>query len=83
MRDKERESKRERERERERAEIYREREINLHVSFHSCFFFQFYSFDITFGKEVLVANAELTMAYGRKYGLIGRNGSGSKKNKHE
>jgi ATP-binding cassette subfamily F protein 3 len=45
------------------------------------FFSIFDSFDITFGKEVLIANAELTMAYGRKYGLIGRNGSGSKKNK--
>lgn len=39
---------------------------------------KFDSFDIAFGKELLLSNAELTLAFGRRYGLVGRNGTGSK-----
>ena len=32
--------------------------------------------DVSFGSHRILTNAELTMAYGRRYGLIGRNGAG-------
>ena len=32
--------------------------------------------DVSFGSHRILTNAELTMAYGRRYGLIGRNGVG-------
>ena len=32
--------------------------------------------DVSFGSNRILSNAELTMAYGRRYGLIGRNGVG-------
>ncbi|XP_065890278.1 ATP-binding cassette sub-family F member 3-like [Dysidea avara] len=33
-------------------------------------------FDISFGKRVLLSSANLSMTYGRRYGLVGRNGVG-------
>ena len=32
------------------------------------------NFDIAFGGRVLLSNAELSLSYGRRYGLVGRNG---------
>ena len=32
--------------------------------------------DVSFGSNRILSNAELTMAYGRRYGLVGRNGVG-------
>lgn len=32
------------------------------------------NFDVAFGGRVLLSNAELSLAYGRRYGLVGRNG---------
>ena len=32
------------------------------------------NFDISFGGHVLLSNAELSLTYGRRYGLVGRNG---------
>ncbi|WFD00440.1 hypothetical protein MYAM1_003189 [Malassezia yamatoensis] len=32
--------------------------------------------DVSFGSNRILSNAELTMSYGRRYGLIGRNGVG-------
>ena len=32
------------------------------------------NFDIAFGGHVLLSNAELGLSYGRRYGLVGRNG---------
>ncbi|KOS15050.1 positive effector protein gcn20 [Malassezia pachydermatis] len=32
--------------------------------------------DVSFGSHRILTNAELTMAYGRRYGLVGRNGVG-------
>lgn len=34
------------------------------------------NFDISFGDKVLIQNANITMSYGRRYGLVGRNGLG-------
>lgn len=34
------------------------------------------NFDISFGDRVLLQNADLTLAFGRRYGFIGRNGLG-------
>ncbi|EJD04492.1 uncharacterized protein FOMMEDRAFT_122300 [Fomitiporia mediterranea MF3/22] len=34
------------------------------------------SIDVTFGSKRILTNASLTLAYGRRYGLIGRNGVG-------
>jgi ATP-binding cassette subfamily F protein 3 len=34
------------------------------------------NFGLTFGKTELITNATVTLVYGRKYGLVGRNGSG-------
>jgi len=34
------------------------------------------NFDITYGKDTLLLNATVTLAFGRRYGLIGRNGTG-------
>ena len=34
------------------------------------------SFDIAFGSKVLLENAELNLSFGRRYGLVGRNGMG-------
>ncbi|KAK2706343.1 ATP-binding cassette sub-family F member 3-like [Artemia franciscana] len=34
------------------------------------------NFDIAFGDKVLLTGAELTLAYGRRYGFVGRNGLG-------
>jgi ATP-binding cassette subfamily F protein 3 len=34
------------------------------------------NFDISFGNKTLVAGADLQLAYGRRYCLIGRNGIG-------
>lgn len=34
------------------------------------------NFDISFGDRVLLTGADLTLAYGRRYGLCGRNGYG-------
>lgn len=32
--------------------------------------------DVNFGSHRILSNANLTLAYGRRYGLIGRNGVG-------
>lgn len=42
------------------------REKDIHVS----------NFNITFGGHLLLENADLRLVYGRRYGLIGRNGVG-------
>ncbi|KAJ9575730.1 hypothetical protein L9F63_007376 [Diploptera punctata] len=34
------------------------------------------NFDVAYGNKVLLAAADLTLAYGRRYGLVGRNGLG-------
>ncbi|KAL6261243.1 hypothetical protein P5V15_008766 [Pogonomyrmex californicus] len=34
------------------------------------------NFDVAYGDRVLLHNADLTLAFGRRYGLIGRNGLG-------
>lgn len=34
------------------------------------------NFDIAFGDKVLLKNANVTLSYGRRYGLVGRNGIG-------
>jgi ATP-binding cassette subfamily F protein 3 len=34
------------------------------------------NFSLHAGKETLVANASVTLAFGRRYGLVGRNGIG-------
>ena len=34
------------------------------------------NFDVAYGDRVLLQGADLTLAYGRRYGLIGRNGLG-------
>uniref|UniRef100_A0A0K8TMK5 ATP-binding cassette sub-family F member 3 n=1 Tax=Tabanus bromius TaxID=304241 RepID=A0A0K8TMK5_TABBR len=34
------------------------------------------NFDLSFGEKVLLQNAELVLAFGRRYGLVGRNGLG-------
>ena len=34
------------------------------------------NFDVAFGGHVLLSDAELSMAFGRRYGLVGRNGNG-------
>lgn len=34
------------------------------------------NFDVSFGEKVLLQNADLTLAYGRRYGFVGRNGLG-------
>lgn len=34
------------------------------------------NFDIAFGDKVLLKNATITLSYGRRYGLVGRNGIG-------
>jgi ATP-binding cassette subfamily F protein 3 len=34
------------------------------------------NFDITFGGKRILTNSSLTLAFGRRYGLIGRNGIG-------
>lgn len=34
------------------------------------------NFDVSFGDKVLLQNADLTLAYGRRYGFVGRNGLG-------
>jgi len=34
------------------------------------------NFDISYGKDQLVINASITLSYGRRYGLVGRNGTG-------
>jgi len=34
------------------------------------------SFDVAFGSKVLLENAELNLSFGRRYGLVGRNGMG-------
>jgi len=34
------------------------------------------NFSLSYGKESLLENCDLTLAYGRRYGLVGRNGSG-------
>ncbi len=34
------------------------------------------NFDIAFGDKVLLKSADITLAYGRRYGLVGRNGIG-------
>jgi ATPase subunit of ABC transporter with duplicated ATPase domains len=33
--------------------------------------------DVRVAGKVLIQDADLTLAYGRKYGLVGRNGAGS------
>ena len=33
-----------------------------------------HNFDVAFGGHVLLSNADLNLAYGRRYGLVGRNG---------
>jgi ATP-binding cassette, subfamily F, member 3 len=42
------------------------REKDIHVS----------NFNITFGGQILLENADLRIVYGRRYGLVGRNGIG-------
>lgn len=32
------------------------------------------NFDIAFGSHILLSSAELSLNYGRRYGLVGRNG---------
>lgn len=34
------------------------------------------NFDIAYGDRVLLSNADVTLAFGRRYGLVGRNGLG-------
>merc|ERR1719471_1592614 len=34
------------------------------------------NFDISFGEKVLLKSAELSLVYGRRYGMVGRNGLG-------
>uniref|UniRef100_A0A803SPQ4 ATP-binding cassette sub-family F member 3 n=1 Tax=Anolis carolinensis TaxID=28377 RepID=A0A803SPQ4_ANOCA len=34
------------------------------------------NFDVSFGERVLLTGADLNLAYGRRYGLVGRNGLG-------
>lgn len=34
------------------------------------------NFDISFGEKILLQNSNLTLAFGRRYGLVGRNGLG-------
>ena len=34
------------------------------------------NFDIAFGSHILLSSAELSLNYGRRYGLVGRNGKG-------
>lgn len=34
------------------------------------------NFDVAYGDRVLLQGADLTLAYGRRYGLVGRNGLG-------
>ena len=34
------------------------------------------NFDLTFGAQQLIQNAELNLAQGKRYGLVGRNGAG-------
>jgi len=34
------------------------------------------NFDVSFGEKVLLQNADLVLAYGRRYGFVGRNGLG-------
>lgn len=34
------------------------------------------NFDVSFGNKVLLQNADLLLAHGRRYGLVGRNGLG-------
>ncbi|XP_023343664.1 ATP-binding cassette sub-family F member 3 [Eurytemora carolleeae] len=34
------------------------------------------NFDITYGEKVLIRGADVTLAYGRRYGFVGRNGLG-------
>lgn len=34
------------------------------------------NFDIAYGDRILLQGADLTLAFGRRYGLIGRNGLG-------
>ena len=33
-------------------------------------------FDVAFGEKVLLKNTDLTLTYGRRYGMVGRNGHG-------
>ena len=33
-------------------------------------------FDVAFGEKVLLKNSDLTLTFGRRYGLVGRNGLG-------
>ena len=33
-------------------------------------------FDVAFGEKVLIKNSELSLTFGRRYGLVGRNGLG-------
>ena len=33
-------------------------------------------FDVAFGEKVLLKNADMTLTYGRRYGMVGRNGLG-------
>ena len=33
-------------------------------------------FDVAFGEKVLLKNADLTLTFGRRYGMVGRNGLG-------
>lgn len=33
-------------------------------------------FDVAFGEKVLLKNADLSLTFGRRYGLVGRNGLG-------
>ena len=33
-------------------------------------------FDVSFGEKVLLKNADMTLTYGRRYGMVGRNGLG-------
>jgi len=35
-----------------------------------------FNFDIAYGKDFLMVNCDLTLSYGHKYGLVGRNGTG-------
>lgn len=34
------------------------------------------NFDVCFGEKVLLQNASLLMSFGRRYGMVGRNGLG-------
>lgn len=34
------------------------------------------NFDIAYGEKVLLKGADLTLTYGRRYGMVGRNGLG-------